>query len=279
MARNSKIKYHPTSGYKHAQSTIKRFYDNFEIYNWDSDSNINKPIDENGRPTLRQYLSISLHYAENFYDRMRQQKLGYLTRQGASDDEVQIHEAALRSKQLIELYIMLREETLQQWPREGTIPPSYIDDGSIPKHSYYNFHDTIEYAVNDFLNIYVYNHTTYANPVPRGNTHDIKTTTRLRRISTRHNRGTGWYTRRDTDKMYQIYGDDTMRPTRHPIQIGKYMEIKTFYKQLLTDPIGDKVDYKRTHFHDFSIITTSYYFNEKYCINIIEHVQGYVQEG
>eukprot|EP00971_Amphidinium_carterae_P027378 539207-Amphidinium_carterae.2 len=37
----------------------------------------------------------------------------------------------------------------------GTIPPTYMENGTDDKHSWYNFHTRFEYAIGDFLNIHL----------------------------------------------------------------------------------------------------------------------------
>eukprot|EP00971_Amphidinium_carterae_P346908 6488672-Amphidinium_carterae.3 len=95
MIRESYIKYHPTSGYKYADTEIKNYYDRFEIYNWHDENNPVQPMEPGTRPSLRQYLSISLHYASNFYDKMRLQNLAYLKGQGYDDEQINMKEAPL----------------------------------------------------------------------------------------------------------------------------------------------------------------------------------------
>eukprot|EP00971_Amphidinium_carterae_P346907 6488672-Amphidinium_carterae.2 len=57
---------------------------------------------------------------------------------------------------MLELYIVLSEDKLRQWMTRGSVPPSHIVNGTDERHSWYNFHEKIEYAVSEFLNIYLY---------------------------------------------------------------------------------------------------------------------------
>eukprot|EP00971_Amphidinium_carterae_P146359 2901021-Amphidinium_carterae.1 len=60
------------------------FYDGFEIYNFNDRFNPNKPIneDETKSTTPQQLLSISNHYAPDFFNTMKLQKMDYLREQG-----------------------------------------------------------------------------------------------------------------------------------------------------------------------------------------------------
>eukprot|EP00971_Amphidinium_carterae_P263362 5225264-Amphidinium_carterae.1 len=42
------------------------------------------------------------------------------------------------------------------------------------------------------------------------------------------------------------------------------MEIKTTYRQTCNDVIVDRNEYKQRHFHNYSVITSNLYINEKY---------------
>eukprot|EP00971_Amphidinium_carterae_P016533 326607-Amphidinium_carterae.3 len=44
------------------------------------------------------------------------------------------------------------------WLQFGKIPGSYWENGTDDRHSWYNFHTEIQYAMNDFINIYLYNY-------------------------------------------------------------------------------------------------------------------------
>eukprot|EP00971_Amphidinium_carterae_P063397 1254694-Amphidinium_carterae.1 len=41
----------------------------------------------------------------------------------------------------------------------GVIHGSYLENGTDEKHAWYNFQTELQYAINDFLNIYLYNYT------------------------------------------------------------------------------------------------------------------------
>eukprot|EP00971_Amphidinium_carterae_P002980 58476-Amphidinium_carterae.1 len=64
------------------------------------------------------------------------------------------------------------------------------------------------------------------------------------------------------DAQFQVQGDRAGRETiNRTIPIGKYMEIKTTYKQTCKDIIVDRNEYKQRHFHDDSVITTNLSIN------------------
>eukprot|EP00971_Amphidinium_carterae_P002002 39881-Amphidinium_carterae.1 len=46
------------------------------------------------------------------------------------------------------------------WLQFGRLPAAYIENGTKEKHSWYNFHTELQYAVNDFINLYLYNYPT-----------------------------------------------------------------------------------------------------------------------
>eukprot|EP00971_Amphidinium_carterae_P244379 4852514-Amphidinium_carterae.1 len=54
--------------------------------------------------------------------------------------------------------------------------------------------------------------------------------------------------------------------------IGKYMEIKITFKQTLKNIIEDRREYKQTHFHDYSVITTNVHLNEEYAKKMITEI-------
>eukprot|EP00971_Amphidinium_carterae_P001641 32942-Amphidinium_carterae.1 len=66
---------------------------------------------------------------------MKLQDLGYLREQGFDATEIKQREANLRAEKNKELYIILPQATLKQWMTEGTIPPSYLENGTDEKHS------------------------------------------------------------------------------------------------------------------------------------------------
>eukprot|EP00971_Amphidinium_carterae_P127259 2521792-Amphidinium_carterae.1 len=80
MMQRSYIRFHPTTAYHRATPEIRQFYDGFEIYNFENRLIPQKPIDEDDakHATLQQLLSISYHYAPNFFDTMKLKKMDYL---------------------------------------------------------------------------------------------------------------------------------------------------------------------------------------------------------
>eukprot|EP00971_Amphidinium_carterae_P193775 3844885-Amphidinium_carterae.1 len=47
------------------------------------------------------------------------------------------------------------------------------------------------------------------------------------------------------------------------------MEIKTTYRQGIQEVIVDKPDYKQSHYHDYSVVTTDIDMNEEYAKHMI----------
>eukprot|EP00971_Amphidinium_carterae_P315487 6270749-Amphidinium_carterae.2 len=101
------------------------------------------------------------------------------------------------------------------------------------KHSNYNFHKRIEYAMGDFLNLYLRkrpnNFKQQADQLGqpqylvivhmtmeclRDLSEDLKAT---------HGRKADWHTRRNVDMQFQINGDKNGRRTVRPINVGSYM--------------------------------------------------------
>eukprot|EP00971_Amphidinium_carterae_P304829 6057564-Amphidinium_carterae.1 len=75
------------------------------------------------------------------------------------------------------------------------------------------------------------------------------------------------------DVQFQMQGDRSGRDNiNRTIPIGKYMEIKTTYRQTCEDVILDRNEYKQRHFHDHSVIASNLYVNEKYAKTIITEI-------
>eukprot|EP00971_Amphidinium_carterae_P248192 4927733-Amphidinium_carterae.1 len=81
---------------------------------------------------------------------------------------------------------------------------------------------------------------------------------------------TGWYARKDIDHQYQIKGERLGRQSNwgKTITVGKHMELKVVYKQQNRKIIEDKIKYKQSHFHDYSIITTNRNLDDTYAVKI-----------
>eukprot|EP00971_Amphidinium_carterae_P303903 6038807-Amphidinium_carterae.2 len=91
----------------------------------------------------------------------------------------------------------------------------------------------LEYAVNDFLNIYLYN---YPPEFPQAGQHLLQphylvvlhTTERLvaklkEDLKNIQSRNPGWYTRKTFDYQFQIHGDRVQQATDRAIKIGDYI--------------------------------------------------------
>eukprot|EP00971_Amphidinium_carterae_P295261 5863565-Amphidinium_carterae.1 len=153
------------------------------------------------------------------------------------------------------------------WITCGTVPASYMDNPTDGRHGHYNFHKEVQYAITDFINLYVYNypeedyaqsstqftlqnyyfvvvHTT--DKLLEQMTHDMKTLT---------NRDLcGWYSRKDLDHQYQIKGERLGRESNwaRTITVSKYFDLKAVYKQQRKRIIDDKKSYKQNHYHDYT---------------------------
>eukprot|EP00971_Amphidinium_carterae_P043067 846939-Amphidinium_carterae.1 len=57
----------------------------------------------------------------------------------------------------MELYIVLPEKALRMWITCGKIPMSYMTTYTEPRHTYYNFHHEVHFAITGYINIYMYN--------------------------------------------------------------------------------------------------------------------------
>eukprot|EP00971_Amphidinium_carterae_P024722 487629-Amphidinium_carterae.1 len=81
-------------------------------------------------------MTISYHYADDYCSRMKFQGLKKLKQQGFGEREIKRKETLLHNEQILELYIILPHGTLKQWMTTGTIPPSYMDNGTDEKHRF-----------------------------------------------------------------------------------------------------------------------------------------------
>eukprot|EP00971_Amphidinium_carterae_P237702 4719042-Amphidinium_carterae.6 len=100
---------------------------------------------------IQQLPSISYYYAPTFFETMKLQKLDNLRQQGFEEEQVQHQETVLQKEKILELYINLEYYLDDE-------AGSYVVNGTDETHSWYNFHTELQYAVNDFLNIYLHNY-------------------------------------------------------------------------------------------------------------------------
>eukprot|EP00971_Amphidinium_carterae_P096961 1919468-Amphidinium_carterae.1 len=173
-------------------------------------------------------------------------------------------ESILQQEKILEIYI-------STWRTERTI----------------DTHGTtstrLEYAINDFLNIYLYNnpkeyaqaaqHLRQPHYLTVVHTTERLITERLsepcKDLKSEQQRNSGGYTKKTLDVQFQIHSDRIQRQTDKAIKIGDYMEIRTTYKQKNTVAILDKQGYKQHHFHEYSVITTDIDMNEDYAKTMI----------
>eukprot|EP00971_Amphidinium_carterae_P215799 4283572-Amphidinium_carterae.2 len=129
------------------------------------------------------------------------------------------------------------------WVKLGRVPPSYMDKATDTRHGYYNFHMEAQYAINDFINLYLYNYAEdYSQTSVQFTGQDyyftvVHTTDKLLGQMTSDlkmltNRDCNWYSRKDVYRQFQIKGERIGREGAWKIIIvGKYMELKATYKQ------------------------------------------------
>eukprot|EP00971_Amphidinium_carterae_P180870 3587932-Amphidinium_carterae.2 len=251
MIQQSYIKHHPTSSYKTATLEMRRVYDGFEVYNYMEKMNPRKPVenDDNKSMGLQQLLGISLHYAPNFFNTIKLQRLDSLQHQGWEEDQVRQHERVLQNTKLLELYIVLPERALDMWTKLGKLPSSYMHNVwkyNTPSMTTSTCISTITQRSYYFTVV----HTT------------DKLRERLQQDVKDKNRESNWYSRKDLDRQFQIKGEQVGREGAwRTITIGLYMEIKMTYRQTLKNIVEDTKEYKQRHFHDYSEITTNIYLN------------------
>eukprot|EP00971_Amphidinium_carterae_P301785 5995758-Amphidinium_carterae.1 len=140
-----------------------------------------------------------------------------------------------------------------------------MENATDNRHGYYNFHteDYSQTAVRFTGQSYYFTvvHTT------------DKLLEQLQLDLKEKNRETSWYSRKDMDKQFQIKVERVGREGQSKTNmIGQYLEIKVTYKQTLKNIIEDKTEYKQTHFHDYSVITTNTYLNEEYMKKMIAEI-------
>eukprot|EP00971_Amphidinium_carterae_P279023 5538977-Amphidinium_carterae.5 len=152
-----------------------------------------------------------------------------------AEEQVQQHEKVLQTEKIIELYIILPQKALDMWLTLGKLPGSYIENGTEEKHSWYNFHKEIQCAMNDFINLYLYNFPlNYKASAHQLTEQDffltvVHTTERLLEVLQQdlketQGRGAHWYTRKNLDVQFQIQGERLGRENPNTmITIGKYM--------------------------------------------------------
>eukprot|EP00971_Amphidinium_carterae_P008256 163058-Amphidinium_carterae.2 len=190
MIQQSYIKYHPTSGYKTATPEMKRVYDGFEVFNYHKERNPRGATTTNAKDEdwkhmgLTQLLGISLHYAPTFFNTMKIQQLDNLRQQGWEEEQL------------------------------GKLPASYMENSTDERHTYYNFHSEVQYAINDYINLNLYNYPDNYNQTAvqfAGQSYYftvVHTTDRLieqlQADMKDTNRQTTWYTRKDMDRQFQI---------------------------------------------------------------------------
>eukprot|EP00971_Amphidinium_carterae_P042237 829787-Amphidinium_carterae.3 len=126
------------------------------------------------------------------------------------------------------------------WTKRGKLPASYMDNATDNRHGYYNFHTEVQYAINDYINLCIYNYpedysqtalqfTSQSYYFTVVHTTD-KLLERLQQDLKDKNRDSNWYSRKDLDRQFQIKGERVGRegPWR-TIMIRQYLEIKMTY--------------------------------------------------
>eukprot|EP00971_Amphidinium_carterae_P015341 302841-Amphidinium_carterae.1 len=299
VRQRSYIVRHPTSQYEKSSPQIKRIYDGFETEDYVEKqrkkikevrnrglSQEELPECQNSTTLLQRLLSMSLHYAPDFFKTLKEQKRDDLRAQNWDEAQVRGLEAQLQGQHIMELYIVLPEHALRMWITCGKIPTSYMQNYTDPRHTYYNFHREVHFAITDYMNIYMYSMPTDF-PMTRPDFTDqdhyfvaIHATERLlmelkQDLETRTSRTdlARWYARKDYDVQFQIKAGHELErlggnaPGRN-IEIGKYMEIKVAYRQIHKTVIENKTEYKLDHYHDYSVITSSTHLDEDYAVKM-----------
>eukprot|EP00971_Amphidinium_carterae_P103928 2058098-Amphidinium_carterae.1 len=130
------------------------------------------------------------------------------------------------------------------WITCGTVPASYMGNPTDPRHGHYNFHREVQYAITDFINLYIYNYPEdYAQNSAQFTTQHyyfvvVHTTDKLLEQMTHDmkmltNRDLcGWHSRKDLDYQYQIKRERLGRESNwaRTITVSKYFELKAVYK-------------------------------------------------
>eukprot|EP00971_Amphidinium_carterae_P266483 5286266-Amphidinium_carterae.2 len=158
------------SRYHTSTPEIKRVYDGFENEDYVEEMNRRRQeIQQRGREgeelegcvnttTLLQcLLTMSSHYAPDFFETITTQKRDDLREQNWSEEQVRERELDLQGQQLLEHYAILPQKALDMWIMCGRVPASYLQDPTDPLHRFYNFHKEVHYAITDYINLYSYN--------------------------------------------------------------------------------------------------------------------------
>eukprot|EP00971_Amphidinium_carterae_P110837 2195504-Amphidinium_carterae.2 len=189
--------------------------------------------------------------------------------------QVQRHEQVLRNTKVLELYTVISQRAIDMWITCGSVPASYMDNSTDPRHGNYNFRREVQYAITNFINLYVYNYPEdYAQNAVQFTQQDYyfvvaHTTDKLLEQMT-----TDMKTQQD-----ETYVDGTHAKTV-TTSIRSKPQRRTTWKRnwagLLRQQhrkvIEDKREYKQTHYHDYSIITTKLGIDEEYIGKIIIEV-------
>eukprot|EP00971_Amphidinium_carterae_P241690 4798791-Amphidinium_carterae.3 len=264
MLQRSYITQHPTSGYKTATKDIKRVKPK-------------EPEDEDNKTTgLQQLLSISLHYVPTFFDTLKQQKLNGFRDKGWEEAQVLQHEQVLRETKLLELYIVLRQQALDMWLKLGRVPASYMDNATDTRHGYDTFHMEVQYAINDFINLYLYNFPEEYNQTAVQFTGQdyyftvVHSTTYYRQVLRTHDERL-----EDADEQrLQLVCTQRRRQTI-PDQGRTHRTRRTMedsYRGKHRNVVEDKRDYRQMRVHDYSVITTHIYLDEDYIKKLITEI-------
>eukprot|EP00971_Amphidinium_carterae_P342991 6482513-Amphidinium_carterae.1 len=143
---------------------------------------------------------------------------------GWQKQQVQVHEQVLRDTKVFELYTVFSQRAVDMC---------------------YNFHKDVQYAITDYINLYVYDHPEdFAQTATQFTQQHyyfvvVHTTDKLLEQMTNDmkiqtNRDLcGWHSRKDLDYQYQIKGERLGRESNwaRTLTVNKYFELKAVYKQ------------------------------------------------
>eukprot|EP00971_Amphidinium_carterae_P349456 6491025-Amphidinium_carterae.2 len=169
LRQRSYVQEHPTSQHYTSTPEIKRVYDGFKNQDYVEEMKRRRQeIQQRGKEEelegcantttlLQRLLTMSLHYAPDFFKTITTQKRDDLREREWPEEQVRERELDLQGQQLLELYAVLPQKALDMWITCGRIPASYLQDPTDPRHRFYNFHKEVHYAITDYINLYLYN--------------------------------------------------------------------------------------------------------------------------
>eukprot|EP00971_Amphidinium_carterae_P190378 3778310-Amphidinium_carterae.2 len=149
LKQRSYITGHPTSQYKTSSNEIKRVFDGFDKHDYlEEKKNKIREVQQRGAEEaevegctnttklLQRLLTMSMHYAPDFFKTMTTQKRDDLRGLNWDEEQVQLREQELRDTKLLELYAIIPQKAVDMWITCGRTPASYIVEPTDPRHGY-----------------------------------------------------------------------------------------------------------------------------------------------